>query len=218
VWFTREVSQNLFHQSNKARRGLCGAHGVTFVNAEQAYKKKKIVVKYNTLRSPFAALFGKQTAVMPTFTDASTGTEPPPVPAAPAACAEKAPPAHELQIVSVDKDKNVTRSGNNKLQEWQLQAATEVNGEFEQFGHALTASHAKEILERLAGDIDVGLTLLVQLLYSISPDAYKLGMKRCGAGVFQKWTPEQTLRYNSPGEDISESILTYFNHGYPLLA
>jgi hypothetical protein len=113
--FTREVCDNLFHGSNKAWRGRCAAHGVTFVNADRAYEEKQIVVQYNTLQSSFAALFGKQTAVMPTYTDASTGTDPPPVPAAPAVGAENAPPAHELQIVSVDKDKIVTRSGNNKL-------------------------------------------------------------------------------------------------------
>jgi hypothetical protein len=42
--FTREVCDNLFHQSNNARRGRCEGYGVTFVNAEQAYEKKKIVV------------------------------------------------------------------------------------------------------------------------------------------------------------------------------
>jgi hypothetical protein len=223
--FTREVSQNLFHQSNKARRRRCGDHGVTFVNAEQAYEKKKIVVKYKTLRSSFAALFGKQTAVMPTYTDASTGTDPPPVPAAPAVGVENAPPAHELQIVSVDKDKIVTRSRNNKMQEWHhIVAATEVNDDFERFRHALTAAHAEEILERLAGDIDVGVTLLVQLLYSISPDACKLGMKRCGAGVFHKLTPEQTLALTfgcgitAQARIYLNRFLTYFNNGYPLLA
>lgn len=151
---TRKISRNMFHQSNNAWRGRCEDYGVTFVNADRAYEEKQIVVKYKTSHSSLAALFGKQTAVIATYTDASTGTDLPPVSAAPAAGAENVPPAHELQIVSVDKDKIVTRSSNNKLQEWHhIVAATEVNGELERFRHAFSASHAMEILERLATSI-----------------------------------------------------------------
>jgi hypothetical protein len=141
-------------KSNNAWRGRYEDYGVTFLNADSAYEEKQTVVKYKTSHSSLAALFGKQTVAIATYTDASTGTDLPPVPAAPAVGAENVPPAHELQIVSADKDKIVTRSGNNKLQEWHhIVATTKVNDEFERFRHALSASHAMEILERLATSI-----------------------------------------------------------------
>lgn len=62
------------------------------------------------------------------------------------------------------------------------------------------------------------MTLLIQLPYTISPNTCKLGMKRCGAGLFQKWTPEQilALRYNVSGD--LKAFEPTSTHGYPLLA
>jgi hypothetical protein len=138
---------------------------------------------------------------------------------------ENAPPVPELQIVSIDKNKIVTKSRNNKIQEWHhIVGATEENDDFERFRHALTAAHTKEILKRLTGDTDIGVTLLVQLLHSTSPDACKLGMKRCGAGVFQQLTAEQTLALalgcgiTSQARIYLNRFLSYFNNGFPVLA
>jgi hypothetical protein len=89
---TRKISQNMLQQCNNAWRGRCEDYCVSFVNADRGYEEKQIVVKYKTSHSSLAALFGKQTAVIATYTDASTGTDLPPVSAPPAAGAENVPP------------------------------------------------------------------------------------------------------------------------------
>jgi hypothetical protein len=223
--FTRQVCTNLFHPINKGRRRRCEDYGVTFVQADQDYEVKQIRVQYKTYRQSFAALYPTTSSEMPNRADASTGTDPPAVPAAPATEPENVLLAHGLQVVSVDKNKIVTKSGNNKLQEWhRIVAATEENGDFERFRHALTSAHMKEILLRLTGDTDIGVTLLVQLLYNINADACKLGMKRCGAGVFKKLTPEQTVALTI-GAGITarariyiNRFFSYHNDGSPMVA
>jgi hypothetical protein len=193
--FTTEISTKLFARTNDGRRKTCEDHGVKFVNAGQDFKVKQIVVEYNKVRPSFAAMYPVAAAVMSTCVEASTQTDPPAVPVAPAVGAEQAAPVPALNIEHYDSEKIVVRCKNNKRKHYYAipTAAGEQITNYEQFYHAVTAKRWKEMLQRLAGDTKVGVKMLTKVLHGIDQDECLKGIEECGSATFKTLSPAQTV-------------------------
>lgn len=113
------------------------------------------MVQYQTERPLFAVLFGVSTAVMPTFADASTGTDPLPAPAAPS-------PHAQAQAKEAQRERHFkSKSPNHKESNWfKFPTATKETLSLDWLKRVFSVAILTKILTAAAGSPEAGIPVL----------------------------------------------------------
>ena len=192
--FTKEVSDLLFCSDNFRQRKLLTNLGVTFLNTNQVWEKKKLCFQLTSKHPHLSHLYTTKVLRDPVLEMGGDEPDVPPGPQpAPADVPQPVPqPAQQAGDIFVNpvgrKHMRVTYN-NNKQVDWFKITAAAANADnavkWSRFNRAFPKSHLRNIVTVAAGNAHQGAYLLTKQLLKMDRNAVQ-AMQDCGAGGLRK--------------------------------